>query len=359
MGAVKISAKKNMSSANHPVELLQIDDPQWVHFLNHNGQATIFHHPAWSQLSASCYGYNPFVVVLKNETGRIQAGVPFMEVKSPISSRRKWVSLPFSDYCYPMFSNDVPQAFVEDVVLLSQSKGVSLVEFRSEVENSSSLYGHSNHVIHKAVLEPDFDKVKGRMHEMHRRNVNVARKSGVQIVFGSTDEHMLEFYNLHLHTRRDQGVPIQPLNFFKKLKTTVLDQGLGFILLAYKDDQCLAGAVFLHWHKTLTYKFGASSEAGLNLRPNNLIMWTAMQWGCDHGFTCFDFGRTDLENTGLRTFKSRWGAKEEPLYYYSTVPSKSQKASTGKLEQIVHFVIRNSPLWVCRLSGELLYRYFG
>jgi len=341
------------------VELLQVDDPQWVNFLHNKDHATIFHHPAWSQLIADCYGYSPFAVVLRNTDGTIRAGIPFMDVKSPITGR-KWVSLPFSDYCYPILDDSrVLNRLIEEVVLLSQAKGLSLVELRGECQDSSILHGYSNHVIHKAVLEPDFDKVSGRMHEMHRRNTNVARKNNVQIVFGNTDDHMSEFYNLHLHTRRDQGVPIQPFKFFKNIKNMILDQGLGFILLAYKDGQCVAGAVFLHWHKTLTYKFGASSEIGLHFRPNNLIMWTAMQWGCEHGFTCFDLGRTDLENTGLRTFKSRWGAQEEPLYYYSSIPPKSQKETTGSLDQIVHFVIRKSPLWVCRLSGELLYRYFG
>jgi len=346
-------------STTNPIEILKSDDPQWVNYLQKNGSASIFHHPAWSQISASVYGYKPFVTALKNDDGSISAGIPFMEVKSPISGR-KWVSLPFSDYCYPVFDDDTGlNELINGVVSLSHSKGISLVEIRDDLQNSPTLYGDSNHVIHKAVLEPDFEKVSGRIHEMHRRNINVARKNNVQIVFGNTHQHMLEFYKLHLTTRQSQGVPIQPLGFFKKIKTLLLDQGLGFLLLAYKDDQCIGGAVYLHWHKTLTYKFGASDPAGLNFRPNNLIMWTAMKWGCENGFTCFDFGRTDLENTGLRTFKSRWGAEERPLFYNSTEPLKAKKESPSTLENIVHTVIRNSPQWVCRLSGELLYRYFG
>lgn len=347
-----------MSNTN-PIEFIHINDPQWMGFLQKNDSATIFHHPAWSQISTSVYGYKPFVTVLKNADGVISAGIPFMEVRSPISGR-KWVSLPFSDYCYPVIDNGVGlNKLIEGVVSLARSKGISLVEIRDDIQNSQVLFGDSSHVIHKAELESDFERVFSRIHVMHRRNINVARKNNVQIVFGNTLQHLLEFYKLHLHTRRSQGVPIQPLGFFKKIKTLLLDRELGFLLLAYKDDQCIGGAVFLHWHKTLTYKFGASDPASLNFRPNNLIMWTAMKWGCEHGFTCFDFGRTDLENTGLRTFKSRWGAEEKPLYYHSTKPPKSKKESLGALENIVHAVIKNSPLWVCRLSGELLYRYFG
>ena len=346
-------------SKTNPVELLKIDNPEWMSFLQKNGSATIFHHPAWSQVSANTYGYKPFVAVLKNVNGAIRAGIPFMEVKSPISGR-KWVSLPFSDYCYPVFDDDVElNEFIEKIVSLSRAKGIALVEIRDDIQNSPTLFRDSSHVIHKAELESNCEKVFRRIHEMHRRNINVARKNNVKIVFGNTLQHMLDFYKLHLQTRQSQGVPIQPLGFFKKIQMLILDQGLGFLILAYKDDKCIGGAVFLHWHKTLTYKFGASDPAGLNLRPNNLIMWTAMKWGCENGFTCFDFGRTDLENKGLRTFKSRWGAEEKPLYYYSTKEPKSSNKSVSVLENIVHTVIRNSPLWVCRLSGELLYRYFG
>lgn len=348
-----------MSNNNDEVELLHIDAPQWVKFLHERGSATIFHHPAWSQTIFNCYGYKSFVAVVKNIDGTITAGIPFMEVKSLLRGR-KWVSLPFSDYCYPIHNDDYRlNEFIENIILFAKAKGVELIELRAEIENTSVLYGHSSHVLHRVVLEPDFKRVFNRIHEMHRRNIKIAEKNDVQIVFGNTHKDMLTFYNLHLRTRRNQGVPIQPLKFFNKLKTTVLDQGLGFLLLAYKGDQCIAGAVFVHWQKTLTYKYGASSAQGLSLRPNNLIMWTAMKWGCEHGYTSFDLGRTDLENSGLRTFKSRWGAQEESLYYYSTVPTEPQKTVMENLEGIVHFVIRNSPLWVCRLSGELLYRYFG
>ena len=36
---------------------------------------------------------------------------------------------------------------------------------------------------------------------------------------------------------------------------------------------------------------------------------------CDINFSVFDFGRTDLDNEGLRTFKSNWGTVETELVY--------------------------------------------
>jgi lipid II:glycine glycyltransferase (peptidoglycan interpeptide bridge formation enzyme) len=188
--------------------------------------------------------------------------------------------------------------------------------------------------------------------------IKVAEKRGVRVEWGDRRIHMQAFYRLHLQTRRRQGIPIQPWRFFDILTSDLIENGLGFILLAYKDDECLAAAVFLHWQHTLTYKYGASLGDGLNLRPNNLLFWTAILWGCENGFTLFDMGRTDLANTGLRAFKSGWGAAENPLAY-STPSVELSPSMAGKLIPIVQAVIRHSPLCVCRAMGEVFYKHFG
>jgi CelD/BcsL family acetyltransferase involved in cellulose biosynthesis len=131
---------------------------------------------------------------------------------------------------------------------------------------------------------------------------------------------------------------------------------MGFVLLAHKDDEIIAGMVYLGWGRTLIAKYAASREDRFNLRPNNLLFWEGIRWGCQNGFAVFDMGRTEIENAGLRNFKSRWGAMEEPLYY-SVLSSKPIQASKGTLDRVMHSVIQHSPLWFCRLSGELLYRH--
>lgn len=138
----------------------------------------------------------------------------------------------------------------------------------------------------------------------------------------------------------------------------IVDQGLGFVLLAYKDNECIAGSVFLNWQKTLIYKYGASNLAGRNLGANQLVMWSAIRWGCENGYQLFDMGKTNNHNTGLRQFKSRWGAVEKPLIY-SLISDKKSKQFGGNLQGIMQSVIQKSPIWVCRISGELLYKHFG
>ena len=138
----------------------------------------------------------------------------------------------------------------------------------------------------------------------------------------------------------------------------MIEPGLGYVSLAYMNNECVAADIFLHWQKTITYKYSAGMDTARDLRANYLLMWDAIRWGCESGFTWLDLGRSELSNTGLRTFKERWGAEETPLTYMA-LPTKPADLLQSRLMPPLHAVIRHSPAWVCQVIGELLYRYVG
>ncbi|PKQ15527.1 MAG: hypothetical protein CVT67_08905 [Actinobacteria bacterium HGW-Actinobacteria-7] len=328
----------------------------WVEFVSARSTANIFHHSAWTNLIAECYDYRPFVVAVQDGDGAVRAGIPMMETGSRLRGRH-WTSLPFTDHCAPLHDSAVSSGRLTDsLVVLSDDSNTPPMGLRCNLPPRAAIQTYSHHVLHTVQLAQDSDGVFRRFQPMHRRNVRTSEKKGVRIEWGRGHEDLDAFYRLHLETRRRQGVPIQPRRFFDLLGSNLIDKGLGFVLLAYKDEQCLAAAVFLHWQRTLTYKFGASAADGLSLRPNNLLFWTAIRWGCENGYDVFDMGRTDLANTGLRAFKSGWGADEVPLTY-SHLPPRTEGSAVGHLMPAVNAVISHSPLWVCRATGELLYKY--
>ncbi len=151
-------------------------------------------------------------------------------------------------------------------------------------------------------------------------------------------------------------MPVQPWRFFQLLGEELLKPGFGYILLAYKESECIAASIFLRWKNVLTYKFGASSFDGLIYRPNNLIMWAAIQWGCENGCSLLDFGRTEIENKGLRKFKNGFGAQEMPLVY-SFLSGKAIRAGKKRLYNFMHYLIHHTPPWFCRAAGEAFYRF--
>jgi len=167
------------------------------------------------------------------------------------------------------------------------------------------------------------------------------------------------FYDMHVQTRQRLGAPVQPLRFFRLLWAQVLQQGMGYVLVALQDDTPLASAVFLHWGQTLTYKYSASDPAYWRLRPNNLLLWHAIRWGCGNGYAVFDWGKTAPENEGLRQFKSGWGSSEAALHYsvLADRPPEARTASRG--HALLSSVLQRAPAWVGRMIGELLYGHYG
>ena len=212
-------------------------------------------------------------------------------------------------------------------------------------------------MLHRIDLSPGHEAVSNHIHKMHQRNIKIEQTKGVCIQHGSTDDHMRAFYNLHVQTRQRQGVPVQPWSFFFAL-TRLIETGSGFISLAYCNGECIAGAIFLHSHRILTYKYGASTIDGLNLRPYNLLFWDAIRWGCENEYLELDLGRTEIENSGLRKFKSGWGAEEQPLIY-TTISDKPPNPSSKNTKGVMQLIVRNTPSTVCRITGDLLYKHFG
>lgn len=338
--------------------LLQPSDPRWMDFITTCPDANIFHHPAWMDLMSDCYGYKPHVLVVLNEHDELSAGIPFMDVTRPFSSLKR-VSLPFSDYCNPLYRDESShQALTMSLVQMFTKDHVKRIEVRWCLPEHEPIQRITDFVLHTIRLNPDINVVSKNFKRTHWQNIHTAEDRGVKVEFGDELKHVRAFYDLQLETRKRHGVPAQPWKYFELLWHYVISKGMGFILLAKKDDEVIAGMVYLGWGNTLIAKYAASREDHFNLRPNNLLFWEGICWGCRNGFTVFDMGRTEIANTGLRTFKSRWGAVEEPLWY-SVITGKPIQHSNGRLERAMHSIIQHSPLWLCRLSGELLYRYVG
>lgn len=335
--------------------VLDIADPRWLAFVNTSTAATPFHHPAWAHLLSDCYGFRTFALTLERGN-RIIGGLPVMEVRRPFGVRR-WVSLPFTDECAPLLVEGDIEQLLAEATHQAQRAGIGQIEVHAPVE-AQGIHLRAEGVIHTLHLGPDPDVIRRSFHRSQViRSINRAEKGLITVRRGDFAADLTEaYYGLHLRTRRKQGVPVQSRRFFELLWNRLLSPGLGFVLLAYSGTVPIAGAVFLAWNGTITYKYGASNPQYLSLRPNHLIFWEAIRWGCENGFHTFSFGRTDLDNKGLRAFKNGWGTHEEELRYSGVGGDPLGVPMAGMLGALA-IVIRRSPLWVTEFLGEILYRF--
>jgi CelD/BcsL family acetyltransferase involved in cellulose biosynthesis len=345
-------------SASLPLQTLEIDDPRWTAFVASQADALPFHHPAWARLLAECYGFNAFAVAAL-EGGVVLAGVPMLEVSGQ-RRRRRWVSLPFTDYCPPLLGECESFEFVEALERLRVLARVARLELRGAVDGLGT---RAETVAYRHVLQldPDRDRVfatfkKSRVQRGIRQAEGFVASGLLTVERADRESDLAEvFYDLHLSTRRRLGVPVQPRRFFRLLWKRMVEPGLGFALLAQSEGRSVAGAVFLFHGRTMVYKFGASERDAQQLRPNHLLMWSAIREACERGLDVFDFGRTDLNGESLREFKLGWGTSEEPLVY-SHLGTESDHRGTGRAAAVLAPLIRRSPPLLCRTIGELFYK---
>jgi CelD/BcsL family acetyltransferase involved in cellulose biosynthesis len=331
------------------------DDPSWAALRDVSLGATVFHHPAWSRLLHDTYGCEPFVLARRSPAGQLTCGIPCAEVGR--RGRRRWVALPFSDHVPPLATS--PAELVPFAGLLDEARrsaGVRTLEVRAALEGPLPRVAHES-VVHVLELGSDPDQLFHRFHRSQvQRNVVRAEREGV-VVRRSRERADLEvFYRLHSLTRRRQGSPVQPRRFFANLYRHLVEPGHGWVSVASKDGSDIAACVFLRAGATTVYKFGASDERHWGLRPNHAIFWDAIRWSVEEGARWFDFGRTELDQEGLRAFKRGWASEELPLPSM-TLGETEAGLQRGRASRIAPRVIRRSPVWVARMIGEIAYRW--
>ena len=167
---------------------------------------------------------------------------------------------------------------------------------------------------------------------------------------------MTSFYQLHCETRRRHGLPPQPLRFFESIQKNLIDFGLGEVVLAGLDGTFVAGAVFLRSAGRAIYKFGASSTAHWDLRPNQWVMWHGIRHLVTAGCSELHFGRTSQSDKGLSRFKRSWGCRSETLQYFRhDTLSDRWLASAGQKAESHPLIFGKLPLMLNRLAGRLIY----
>jgi hypothetical protein len=343
-----------MIEADMRLSKIPIEDPQWFEFVSGHPAASPFHLPAWATVITECYKFEAFVLTVQDTDGEILAGIPVVAVRSPLG-RTRWVSLPFSDCC-PVLQR--PGAAEEEILsVLTEyvlQSGTQELEIRSALPAGDGSYPVE--VGYHHVLDLPQDPADLHPHKNYRQHRNQAMRKGVQVTRGTTSEDMDAYYRLQTLTRRRLGVPVQPKRFFDLISRQLVERGNGFVATATLDGEPLAACVYLTHNATIVAKFQASDPDQAETGAGHLIHWEVMSAACTEGYHSLDMGRTDLGAEGLRVYKTRLGATESPLFYthIGRTPPEEKRPRVGGLPQRI---IRNSPIWVCRAAGEVLYRW--
>ena len=118
-----------------------------------------------------------------------------------------------------------------------------------------------------------------------RGAVRKAVKNSITVADVQTDGELKKFYQIYLATQeRLDGTPKPFMLVYELVKI-----GLGKISIAKKDDQIIAGLLYLVFNRTITLWCAGSLPEFWHFRPNNAIFDHIIRQACHDGYDYVDF----------------------------------------------------------------------
>ena len=343
-----------------------LQDPRWTRFLDINPSASLFHAAAWLDALQRTYGYEPVVYTNALPGQELSDGIVLCRVESWLTGRRL-VSLPFSDYCDPLVtSHDNAEALLDCIREETRTQDWQYAEIRP-LEGSSAEARHfevvDKYYLHQLDLSPTSDALFRALHKSSvQRKIKRADREGLVYDDGRSELLLRQFYRLFLLTRRRHQVPPQPISWYRNL-IECFGQKLK-IRIAYHGETPVAGILTIRYKNTLVYKYGCSEPTSNHLGGMQFLLWKAIQDAKGSGCEVLDFGRSEITNTGLITFKDHWGTTRSNLIYlkYAGRHPSLWWVDTSRTSWSMRFarrICRHVPSSLLSAAGQYGYRHIG
>lgn len=375
-------------------------------YIESRPEATLYHSAACCRLIQKAYGHRVYSLVATVQTGatasphdvtvHVQVGeemaasplppgarvtglLPLVHMKHPLFGNSLY-SLPFFDLGGVVADNGVvEQQLLAAALRLGKQLRVDRIELRqkspllsylqsSVSETASSLLevdGSRYTVVlnrekERMVLPlPEDEEVlwKGFKSKL-RSQIKRPLKEDLVVRIGG-EELLDDFYRVFCVNMRDLGSPVHAK---KLMRHTLLAFGdKARIFSVNKDSTPLAVSLVLSDGHLLANPWASSLREYSRMGANMLLYWEMLRYGCQQGVDSFDFGRS-TPGEGTHKFKLQWGARPEPLYWYSVQLQQQQHHSSSTQKSRFGDLItlwKKLPLPVANFLGPLLRKHIG
>ncbi len=134
----------------------------------------------------------------------------------------------------------------------------------------------------------DLEHIKAGFESKFRYNIHVAEKHGISVRQGTDEGSIEEFYRIYEETCSRQNFIIHPVSYYKRIRSLIIDKGLGRVFTAYDGCMPVASVIIFNYGKRIWYMYGASLSSHRKMMPNNLLHWEVIKWAKGKGFCEYD-----------------------------------------------------------------------
>ena len=164
------------------------------------------------------------------------------------------------------------------------------------------------------------DALMGSFHYKTRNMIRKAQKLGVEV---RVDNSQLDFLiRVHQENMGEIGGLAKSHRFFD-LATSHFRPGQDYrIYVAYLDGQPVAAVLLFYFNRIVEYYTPVVLKEFRETQALSAAIYAAMREASEQGYSWWDWGGTWLSQEGVYRFKSRWGTKDTPYSYYTTLCNK-------------------------------------
>jgi FemAB-related protein (PEP-CTERM system-associated) len=327
----------------------------WRGAVDELSQSTLAHAPEWFTVIRTAYGHDPLYLDAQDEAGR-PGVLPAFIVRRPLFGTVV-TSMPFLDAGGPCSSSEaLARVLVGHLLEEARRIGARAVELRCTQHLPLDCPPMENKVTLTLPLPADADRLWRQLDRKIRNMVRKAERSGLSVEVGGA-EKLAAFYDVFAMRMRDLGSPVHAPQFLRAVLDAFGERAR--IALVRKDATPVGGLVALAFKDTLAVPWASCLKDSFSSGSNMLLYWEVLRTACAQGFRRFDFGRSSRDS-GTYHFKRQWGAREEPLFWYTIPLAPGRRppiSSAGRGAALVVKVWQHLPLSVTRRLGPPIRRY--
>jgi hypothetical protein len=362
------------------VEINPWEDPRWEAFVAGHPDGTIYHHPTWLKALEREYKQRTAFLACEDPDGAVLGILPLLYTrgfpfrgKSPNAGPRL-SSLPRTPMAGPL---SVDAEATSELLREARRRAAADPRVRLQIKaHCGELRGESDDVVKKPWRQcyvVHLPGIRGQEYKIPnsqnratiKRGINKAISKGVGTRMADKESDLLTWYEFYLETMRRNLVPARPYRFFKALWELMRPTGTMRLVLAEHQTEAgtriIGGHIFFFFGQTVTYAFGASRSADFSLRPNDTILWEAIQNASMEGYRFVDLGEVPDGDDDLARFKIKWGAEAVQLYryYYPDFPVVEPAVEENKYSpmKLASALWRHMPLSMTAWVGDRIFGY--
>jgi lipid II:glycine glycyltransferase (peptidoglycan interpeptide bridge formation enzyme) len=279
----------------------QANDGRWDAFLQDIPGAYFAQSSLWAQVKAQ-QGYEPLRLTVSRQ-GRIVAGAQLLV--RPLQGK----GLPGLGYLGyasrgPVLAEDDPFMMRETLAALTATAGRAGIRALIAQPHGHGqgpvdlLAGAGFRPTQRTVapvhtllldLEPDIADIMAQFKSRTRYNIRVSGRKDIVVRDGG-EEDLEQYSHLATLTGQRQGFSVPSYAYYRRLWQILAPAGQAKLFLAEYEGELIAAQLAIAFGDTVVNRMTVWGGREGKRKPNEGLMWAAIQWAKEYGYRYYDFG---------------------------------------------------------------------